>query len=196
MGLRDFATVLCHRYHHRASNPYASERLFKGFVFWTASADTLGRTTFGHLVALADDISTVQIDDEVIACRVVISLSRFRFPNRLARLSLSFFVTFRIFRSTIPIIFGHIDVIRTAILIPIPYSHSEEVSAHRCVVNISYAFRQYTRRWLGDQTDRSPKSPSPGTMNESLSRPSSTQAVICNTVQYNQKRFTGDIPRK
>jgi hypothetical protein len=27
--------------YHRASNLYASERLFKRFVFWTASADTL-----------------------------------------------------------------------------------------------------------------------------------------------------------
>jgi hypothetical protein len=150
---------------------------------WTAHAGTLGRLTSGRLVTLADDVSTVQIDDEVIACRVVISLSKFRFPNRLDRLSLSLFVTFRIFRSTILIIFGHIDVIRTAILVPIPYSHSEEVSAHGCVVNISYALRQYARRWLRDKTDRSPKSPSPGTMNESLSRPSSTQAVICNTVQ-------------
>jgi hypothetical protein len=134
--------------YHRASNPYASERLFKGFVFWTASADTLGRTTSGHLVALADDISTVQIDDEVIACKVVISLSRFRFPNRLDRLSLSLFVTFRIFRSTISIIFGHIDVIRTAILVPIPYSNSKEVSASGCVGDVSHAFvRQCVKRW-------------------------------------------------
>lgn len=129
--------------YHRASNPYASERLFKRYVFWTPTADTLGGTTSGHLVALADDISAVQIDDEVIACRVVVSL-KISVPVRSGPIYFPFHFSslFVFFRSTIPIIFGHVDVIRTAILVSIPYSHSEEVSAHRCVVNISYAFRQ------------------------------------------------------